>query len=76
LAALATAYIAGILRNHPFVDGNKRTGFITGYVFLARNGLQLVAPEEETAQIILALAAGTLSEETFAEWLRDHNAPR
>ncbi len=76
LATLATAYIAGILRNHPFVDGNKRTGFITGYVFLARNDLQLIAPEDETTQTVLALAAGTVAEEAFSKWLRNHTTPR
>ncbi|MCP5127477.1 MAG: type II toxin-antitoxin system death-on-curing family toxin [Gammaproteobacteria bacterium] len=70
LAALATAYIAGIIRNHPFVDGNKRTGFMTGYVFMARNHLQLMASELEAAQWVLGLASNELSEEAFADWLR------
>lgn len=47
LFKLATAYIYGILKNHPFVDGNKRTAFMTGFVFLARNGKPLNAPEAE-----------------------------
>jgi len=76
LALLAATYVAGILRNHPFVDGNKRTGFMAGYVFLARNNLQLTAPEPEAAQSVLALAAGELTEETFANWLRNHTEPR
>ena len=70
LALLAAAYVAGIIRNHPFIDGNKRIGFMTGYVFLARNGLQLTAPEAEATQIVLPLAAGELSEEAFAAWIR------
>lgn len=76
LVQLAATYVAGILRNHPFVDGNKRTGFMAGYVFLARNNLQLTAPEPEAAQSVLALAAGELTEETFADWLRNHTEPR
>ncbi len=74
LATLAAAYMAGIVRNHPFVDGNKRTGFMTSYVFLARNGLQLIAPETEAAQTVLSLAAGKISEEALAGWIRDNTA--
>jgi len=70
LCDLATAYAAGIVRNHPFVDGNKRTGFMTAYVFLARNGAQLVASEVDATQIVTALAAGDLDEAAFAAWLR------
>lgn len=72
LATLAATYVAGIVRNHPFVDGNKRTGFMTGYVFLARNGLQLIAPEAEATQAVLSLAAATINEEAFAGWIRDN----
>jgi death-on-curing protein len=72
LATLAAAYVAGIVRNHPFVDGNKRTGFMTGYVFLTRNGLQLIAPEAEATQAVLSLAAGKINEEAFAGWIRDN----
>jgi death-on-curing protein len=73
LPQLAAAYIAGIVRNHPFVDGNKRTGFMTGYVFLERNGLHFTAPEAEAAQAVLELAAGTIDETGFALFLRDHS---
>ncbi|MCB1778121.1 MAG: type II toxin-antitoxin system death-on-curing family toxin [Candidatus Competibacteraceae bacterium] len=76
LALLATTYVAGILRNHPFVDGNKRTGFMAGYIFLARNNLQLTASESAAAQSVLALAAGDLTEEAFADWLRNNTEPR
>ncbi len=72
LAELAAAYAAGIVRNHPFVDGNKRTGFMTAYIFLARNGLRLTAPEAEAAQAVLELAAGTIDETGFTAWLRDN----
>jgi death-on-curing protein len=68
---LATAYAAGIVRNLPFVDGNKRVAFMTTYVFLARNGLRLVASEVDAAQIVSALAAREIDEAEFAKWLRD-----
>jgi death-on-curing protein len=80
LAQLAAAYVTGIVKNHPFIDGNKRTGFMTGFVFLERNGLNVLAGEAEAAQAVLALAAGELSEAQFAAWLRDNvkrqKAPR
>ncbi|MBK9040670.1 MAG: type II toxin-antitoxin system death-on-curing family toxin [Bdellovibrionales bacterium] len=72
LAALAAAYVVGIIRNHPFVDGNKRTGFMTGYVFLARNNRQLTASEFEATRLVSALASGELQEEAFADWLRNN----
>jgi len=72
LAQLAAAYVAGIVKNHPFIDGNKRTGFMTGYVFLERNGLHFTASEAEAAQAVLELAAGTIDETGFALFLRDH----
>ena len=68
----AAAYVTGIVRNHPFVDGNKRTGFMTGYVFLERNGLHFTASQAEAAQAVLELAAGTIDETGFALFLRDH----
>ena len=72
LPQLAAAYVAGIVKNHPFIDGNKRTGFMTGYVFLQRNGLHFTASEAEAAQAVLELAAGTIDETGFALFLRDH----
>jgi len=72
LFQLAAVYVAGIVRNHPFVDANKRTGFMTGYVFLERNRLDFTASEAEAAQAILELAAGTIDESGFALFLRDH----
>jgi len=70
LFTLTAAYISGIVRNHPFIDGNKRTAFMTGYVFLGRNGKELIADEAETTQIMLALAGSKVSEEDFALWLK------
>jgi death on curing protein len=71
LCDLAAAYAAGLVRNHPFVDGNKRTAFITAYVFLTRNGHTLTAPETDATTMMMALAAGEIDDLTFAAWLRD-----
>lgn len=72
IAALATSYAFGIVRNHPFIDGNKRAAFAAFIVFLGLNGIDFkVRPEEATASI-LALAASEVDEETFAHWVRDH----
>ena len=67
---MATAYTAGIVRDHPFVDGNKRTGFVVGVLFLELNGYRFVASEEDAAHAVLSLAAGRLEERAFAAWMR------
>jgi death on curing protein len=67
---LATAYVAGIVRNHPLVAGNKRTGFVVGVLFLEINRYRFTAREEDATQAVLALASGTLDEAGFASWLR------
>lgn len=67
---LAAAYTAGIVKNHPFLDGNKRSGFMTAYTFLGANGVDFEAPEEEVVLHTLALAAGKLTEREYAAWLR------
>ncbi|MEL7490656.1 MAG: type II toxin-antitoxin system death-on-curing family toxin [Pseudomonadota bacterium] len=67
---LAAAYAYGIAKNHPFVDGNKRTAFLTAYLFLTLNGIQLTAPEHEATAAVLALASGELEESGFSEWLK------
>jgi death on curing protein len=69
---LAAAYAAGIIQNHPFIDGNKRTGFLVGVLFLEMNGYRLTASEEDATQAVLGLAAGKLDEEAFAAWLRSN----
>jgi death on curing protein len=69
---MAAAYTAGIVRNHPFVDGNKRTGLVVGVLFLEMNGYRFTASEEDATQIILGLAAGTLNEAAFTAWLRSN----
>ncbi|APZ55359.1 type II toxin-antitoxin system death-on-curing family toxin [Salipiger abyssi] len=70
LCELAAAYAAGIARNHPYIDGNKRTAFLAAYVFLKINGLHLVASEVEAVQMTVDLAAGSLDETAFAAWLQ------
>ncbi|MCY3776868.1 MAG: type II toxin-antitoxin system death-on-curing family toxin [Candidatus Aminicenantes bacterium] len=66
---MATAYTAGIVRNHPFVDGNKRTGFVVGVLFLELKGYRFTATEESAAQAVLELAAGTLDEAGYTAFL-------
>ncbi|GFO54253.1 death-on-curing protein [Geomonas sp. Red276] len=73
---LAAAYANGIIRNHPFVDGNKRTGFLAAYVFLDLNGWDLVASEADTVAVVLALAAGDIEETAFADWLETNSVPQ
>lgn len=71
-ADLAAAYGAGLVRNHPFVDGNKRAGFLAVGLFLALNGYRLDASQVDATRIVLALAAGDLEEREFAAWIRAH----
>lgn len=75
-AALAAAYAFGIIRNHPFVDGNKRIGFVTAAVFLEANGYRFMAPEADVVMRTLALAASEIDEAEFAAWLRENVQPR
>lgn len=72
LAALAAAYTLGILRNHPFVDGNKRVGLVLGILFLEMNGYPFSAPEEAATQKVWAAAASEINEADFADWLRNN----
>lgn len=67
---MAAAYTAGIVRNHPFIDGNKRTGFVIGILFLELNGYHFTASEADATQAVLGLAAGTLDEQGYAAFLR------
>ena len=67
---LATTYAFGIIKNHPFVDGNKRTGFLAAYIFLALNGWELMASEVDAVTVVLALAEGKIEEALFSEWLK------
>jgi death-on-curing protein len=70
-AALAAAYAYGIARNHPFVDGNKRTAAVVSETFLILNGCRLTASDAELVVAFVALAAGELSEEEIADWIRE-----
>ncbi|MEH2479592.1 death-on-curing protein [Nitrobacteraceae bacterium AZCC 2146] len=72
LAELAAAYAFGIARNHPFIDGNKRTALLALYTFLGVNGIDFDVPEAEAASIIISLAAGEVSEESLTRWIRDN----
>lgn len=74
IISMSAAYTAGIVGNHPFVDGNKRTGFVVGILFLELNGYRFTAREEDTAQAVLSLAARTLDEEGFVTFLRANTA--
>jgi death-on-curing protein len=70
MAEIAAAYAAGIVRNHPFLDGNKRTGFMLGAGFLERNGFEFQATEADAVLQTVALAAGKMSEAAYATWLK------
>lgn len=69
IVELAAAYTAGIVRNHPFVDGNKRTGFLVGVLFIELNGYRFIATEEHAARAMIDLAAGTLDEGGYSAFL-------
>lgn len=71
-AALAAAYAFGIARNHPFIDGNKRTAYVACELFLMANGFELASSDEESLAMMLGLAAGEIGEAEFAAWLRDN----
>lgn len=75
LPVLAAAYAFGLARNHPFVDGNKRTAAVACELFLELNDHRLVAADEDLYPVFTALAAGELSEDQLAEWLRRHSRP-
>jgi death-on-curing protein len=72
IAELGAVYAIAIARNRPFVDGNKRAGFMTMVLFLALNGQPLEAPEAEAVVAMLDMAAGDLAEDDFIAWVRSH----
>jgi len=74
-ASLAAAYAFGIARNHPFVDGNRRTAAVVSETFVALNGLRLDASDAELVVAMFALAAGELAEEELADWFREQLRP-
>lgn len=75
VAALAGAYAFGIAKNHPFIDGNKRTAFVACELFLAANGYDLAASDEECLAMMLGLAASEVDQTEFAVWLRENVQP-
>jgi death-on-curing protein len=75
LFALAAAYGFGLARNHPFSDGNKRIAAIAALTFVELNGSAIIASADDVEETFLALAAGSLSEDAFADWLRGHAEP-
>nr|AIA17032.1 death-on-curing family protein [uncultured bacterium] len=75
VALLAAAYAYGIARNHPFLDGNKRTAFVAMELFLMKNGMLLTASDDDVVLTFLKLAAGEISEEELAAWIRQNSVP-
>ena len=72
LAELAAVYAIGLVRNHPFIDGNKRTGFAALFMFLALNGADFEPPEVDATIAVLRLASGDLKDDDFIAWVRSH----
>ena len=75
-ATLAAAYGYGISRNHAFMDGNKRTGYVAAELFLALNGLSLEADDAQCVLTMLAVAEGSITEAEFASWIRQHSSKK
>jgi len=76
LPRIGAAYAAGIIRNHPFVDGNKRTGFMAAYIFLIRNSLDFKAVETTVVTMTRSLASNSLGEMEYAAWLDQYTTSR
>jgi death-on-curing protein len=76
LGRLAASYAKGIVANHPFLDGNKRTAFTVSVTFLRLNGLVLTATQDDRYRIFLGLAEGTVTEEQLAQWFERNTSPR
>jgi death-on-curing protein len=76
IAELAALYAIGIVKNHPFIDGNKRTGFAALMTFLELNGLDFDPPDVEAVMTMLALAGGDIGEDVFIAWVKRHAQPR
>jgi death on curing protein len=72
LPELAAAYAFGLAKNHAFVDGNKRIAFMSMVIFLRRNGARFAPDQAQATAIMMALAAGEISEESFTRWIRDN----
>ncbi len=76
LCALAASYANGIVNNHPFIDGNKRTGFVAAGMFLELNGQRLTASPADAVVMTLGLAEKSIKEAGYAQWLRDNTKPQ
>lgn len=72
IISMAAVYTSGIVKNHPFIDGNKRTGFIVGILFLELNGYRFTASEEDAARMVISLAAGNADEVQYVAFLREN----
>lgn len=72
---LAAAYLFGIVRNHPFVDGNKRTGYLAAYAFFRIHGVEVNANDGEVIEFVLGVAAGEIDESGTAAFFKDHTEP-
>jgi death-on-curing protein len=75
LSELAAAYAFGLAKNHAFVDGNKRIAFMAMMIFLRKNGIRFAPDQAQATRVILALAAGEVSEQSLARWIAD-NLPK
>jgi death on curing protein len=75
LATLAAAYLFGLVKNHGYIDGNKRVGFAAAVTFLLLNGLRLTAEEADAYDSVIAVADGRRSEADLAAWIRKHSKP-
>lgn len=73
---LSAAYAVALAKNHPFIDGNKRTAYVAMELFLMLNGFEVTADDASATLTMLAVAAGDIDEPTLAQWLRDHTSPR
>jgi death on curing protein len=73
MAELAAAYAYGLIKNHPYVDGNKRIALVAMAAFLDRNGIELTASNAEAVATIMGLAAGEVSETELAQWIATHS---
>lgn len=76
VAELAALYAISIARNHPFIDGNKRTAYVALETFLALNGFAFPASDEDSVLTMLSMAAGDLPDDEFTAWVRAHAAPQ
>jgi death-on-curing protein len=76
VASLAASYGVALAKNHPFVDGNKRAAFLAVGLFLAMNGYRFKASQMDATLTVQDVAAGAMGEAAFAQWIRDHIAPR